>query len=124
MESEIKVNRKNDLTIFTFKGSLNFDEYMVINRKFYGDNPTKNVIFDISSGDLGDVTDEQIHEAATFFKDNFYKRPVGAKTAFVVLGFNDLGTVRSWQFWNIIKEVKLNSKIFHIYKDAIAWIGK
>jgi hypothetical protein len=95
---------------------------MKICRRFYNGNPTKGVVFDISSGDLKNFSDEQINIASEFLKDNFHKRPADAKTAFVVLGFDDLGKVRSWRFWNIVKETPLNSKIFHLYDEAIAWI--
>ena len=122
MYKNVEMVCEEDLTIFTFKKSLDFQEFIEIFKGFYNANPTKYIIFDMSRGDLKNITPEQIEIASETLKNNFHKRPAGAKTAFVVLGFDDLGVLKSYRFWNIIKDVKLNSKIFHNYNDAIEWI--
>jgi len=126
MESEkyknIEIKHEKDLTTFTLKKSLGFKEFVAIYKAFYDTNPTKYIIFDMSHGGLKNINQEQIEVASEILKDNFHKRPADAKTALIVLGFDDLGKIKSYRFWNIIKEINLNSKIFHTYKEAVAWI--
>ena len=120
----VEIKREKDFTVFTFKKTLDFDNFIIICEEFYNSNPTKNVLFDISAGDFKGINDKQTEIASQFLKDNFYRRPANAKTAFVVLGFDDLGRIKSWRFWNIVKGIGLNSKIFHDRKSAIDWINE
>lgn len=118
----ISVRHINDLTIFSFMGTVDFKEFMQLYRDVYKGNPTKHIIFDTSRGDLEDFTFEQTGKAAAFLKNNIHKRPAGSKTAFIVLGTSDYGTVKTYQIMLKIKEIGLKTEIFHNYRDAIFWL--
>ena len=77
------IDKSKDLTIFTVKGLLVFDEVMRTAQEFYDGSPTKNVLCDLSKTRKSLLTIKQLDQIVSF-QPRFEGEREPGKSAIVV----------------------------------------
>jgi hypothetical protein len=60
------IDKSKDLTVFTCKGVLSFDDAMPVVEAFYDGDPTKHVLWDMTETTEIHLTSEEVKQIATF----------------------------------------------------------
>ena len=82
MQITAQIDKSKNLTVFTAKGALTFDDAISVVKAFYDDGPTKHVIWDMTDTTEVQLTSKEVEKIATFEPRIKGKRALG-KTAFV-----------------------------------------
>ena len=116
-----RVPEKN-LTIFNVEGYLVFEDFMVVYKDFYDQNPTKNVMLDLTLADLTLIKSDHVRHIAKVLKVKFEKRPKGSQTAFITIKDLNYGLARMFQNLADAKQVDLDIEIFETRALAMDWL--
>jgi hypothetical protein len=121
MPISTSIDASRDLTTFTVKGELSFQEQMDALKAFYRGEPTANVLWDFRLLEGKRISLQELEEVSDFIKKNQSKRPVG-KTALVVANDLDYGLSRASMTLYEIRNVSLSIMPFRSMDEALKWI--
>ena len=113
-----------DLTIFSVKGELTFEEQMEALRQFYESAPTCNVIWDFSLLEGSRVSSDELREIISFIKRHGKNRPGGGKTALVSSTDLDFGLSRMSQVYADQEKLLWRIESFHSMEEEFDWIDR
>jgi hypothetical protein len=112
-----------DLTIFTVRGQLTFDEQMEILVEFYGGDPTANVLWDFRGIEGNRISSDELRKIIVFIKQHEHKRP-GGKTAMVAGTDLDFGLSRMSDAYAETEKLPWKIRPFRSMEEALDWIEK
>jgi hypothetical protein len=121
MPISTSIDESRDLTIFTVKGELTFQEEMETLKAFYSGEPTANVLWDFRLLEGERISLQELEAVSDFIKTNQSKRPQG-KTALVVANELDYGLSRASMTLYEIRNVSLSLMSFRSMDEALKWI--
>jgi len=122
MAISISYNKLKDLTIFTVKGSLTFDQQIEALKKFYNDGPSVNMIMDFRKMEGNRISSAEIKKIILLAKKNEDRRPRG-KTALVSNRDLDYGLSRMSATYGEVKKLPWKIQAFRSMDAALKWIG-
>ena len=114
-------DRTRDLTIFTIKGNLTFDQQIEVLKKFYHEGPSANMIMDFRKMEGNRISSEEIKKIILFAKKNESRRPCG-KTALVSNKDLDYGLSRMSATYGEVKKLPWKIQAFRSMDEALRWI--
>ena len=123
MEITKHIDKSKELTVFTVKGVLNFDDTMPVVKAFYDGDPTKHVIWDMSDITEIHLTSEEVEKIATFPPRIEGKRELG-KTAFVAQKDILFGLSRMFEAYSSIVNSPYPIMVFRSIEEAYKWIDE
>jgi hypothetical protein len=112
---------EKQLTIHTVTGEVSFEEAMATLNAFYSDNPTLNVIWDLTEGTIRALSSAHLEKIMDFISPASKKR-TGGKTAGVAPADIDFGLARMFQILAELSGYKPSVRIFRELKDAFDWL--
>jgi hypothetical protein len=113
------------LTIFTVKGELNFEDLLAYMKSYNEDFAlTKNCVWDFRSATGGEVISEgQLGYFASIMKQYAFESPV-SKMGFVIEGDLGFGLARMLSTFEELYDVTLDAKAFLSMNEAVIWFDK
>ncbi len=114
------MNREKQLTIHTVIGEVSFEEAMATPNAFYSDNPTLNVIWDLTEGTMRALSSDRLEKIMDSISPASKKR-TGGKTAGVAPADIDFGLARMFQVFAELSGYKPSVRIFRELKEAVDW---
>ena len=119
-----QIDLTRQLTIYTEKGIVTFDEIMTIVKEFYHANPTLKVLWDSREGTISGVSFKKLEKIAEFVCEMEQKAGIVKKTAVVICKDIDYGYSRMAQTFLDIYGFKPEYRIFRWFEDALAWLDE
>lgn len=110
-----------DLTTFKVKGSLVFDEVMVVVKSFYEGEPTSNVLWDLIDTSEIKITSDQLQKIVDF-QPRYEGTRASGKTAFAAKQDLEFGLSRVFQAHSRIKDAPYAIGVFRSTQDAMDWL--
>ena len=111
------------LTIFKATGVFQYDEIISAVKSFYEDEPTENVLWDLTDITGVQLTSGQIETIANFSLRSDGTRPEG-KTAMVAAEDETFGLSRMFGTLSEIKTVPIEVNIFRSMEEAYQWLSE
>ena len=123
MSITAQIDTSKDLTVFTAKGVLSFDNAMPVVKAFYDGDPTKHVIWDLTDTAEIQLTSEEVEKIATFPPRIEGKRELG-KTAFVAQEDILFGLSRMFEAHSSIVNSPYPVMVFRSIEKAYKWLDE
>ena len=121
MPITVDTDPDRDLTIFTATGLLEFEEVVPVVKAFYENDPTRNVLWDLTEVPGTQISAEEVKTLTSFrFRKESSRAP--GKTAFVAASSLLFGLSRMFEAQSTIQG---SAHIVMVFKDmasAIFWI--
>ena len=114
-------DEENKITIYTVSGKFLFDQIIDLIKKFYIDELTLNVIFDLTNADMSAITAGEIERIVEISSKYAHLRE-GGKTAFISSSDLSYGLTRMYEVFAEIKNHPVTQGAFKNLDDAISWI--
>ena len=111
------------LTIFKATGVFQYDEIISAVKSFYEDEPTENVLWDLTDITEVQLTSEQIETIANSSLRSDGTRPKG-KTALVAAEDEPFGISRMFGMLSEVKKVPIQVNIFRSMEEAYQWLSE
>lgn len=118
-----QIDKSKDLTVFTVKGALSFDNAMPLVKAFYDGDPTKHVIWDLTDTTEVQFTSEEVEKIAKFDPRIEGKRALG-KTAFVAQKDILFGLSRMFELHSDIVNSPYPVMVFRSIEQAYKWLDE
>jgi len=118
-----QIEKSKDLTIFTVRGTLSFNNAMPVVKAFYDSEPTKHVIWDLTDATEVQFTSEEVEKIATFEPRIKGKRELG-KTAFVAQRDILYGLSRMFETHSEIAKSPYPVMVFRSIEKACNWLDE
>jgi hypothetical protein len=112
---------ENDLTVFTVKGELTAKEILHFASEYYAKKTTRLVLWDVTSGTAGAISNDDFRQIAEQMK-NYTSKRKGGKTAFVVKSNLDFGLGRMYGAFAEIEHLPVAYRTFRTIEEAKNWI--
>ena len=116
-----KTIKNKNLTILKVTGKVASNEIIKAFKEFYESEPTLNLLWDLSQGDLSDLTSDQLRKIISAAKKYANLRE-GGKTALyttVPLGF---GIARMYEMLAEANQLPIPNRVFRSFDEAMAWL--
>ena len=123
MPIKAHIDKSKDLTVFTVKGLLSFDDAMPVVKAFYDGSPTKHVIWDMTDTTEVQFTSEEVIKIATFEPRIGGKRALG-KTAFVAQKDVLFGLSRMFEIHSGMVNSPYPVMVFRSIEQAYNWLDE
>ncbi len=117
------VDEQRDLTIFTVKGELTFDDAMAALQGVYQNTPTTNILWDLRKIGGSRMTGEELHRLITFVKGQKSERPTG-RTALVAPLDVNFGLSRMVEAYGQGEDLPWEIRAFRSMDEAFGWIDE
>lgn len=114
------IDSARDLTVFTVKGILSFDNAMPVVKAFYDGTPTKHVLWDLSGTSDVRFTSEEV-EAIAGFKPRYEGKRESGKTAFVAQEGILFGLSRMFELQSSSMKAPYPIMVFRDIDEAYQW---
>jgi hypothetical protein len=122
MEKIVKtVDSKNGITIFNVYGKITTKDLINAIIEFNKNEPTPNVLFDFTRGDLAELQDYDIQHIARVSINSAEKRLFG-KTALVASADLEFGLSKMYESYKEFKNLPFETKVFRDTDKAYQWI--
>ena len=121
MPIKVHIDKSKDLTVFTVKGLLSFDDAMPVVKAFYDGSPTKHVIWDMTDTTEVQFTSEEVIKIATFGPRTEGKRELG-KTALVAQKDILFGLSRMFETHSDMVNSPYPVMVFRSMEQAYKWL--
>jgi hypothetical protein len=118
-----QIDKSKDLTVFTAKGVLSFENAMPVVKAFYDGDPTKHVIWDMTDTAEVQFTSEEVIKIATFEPRIKGKRALG-KTAFVAQKDILFGLSRMFEIHSGMVNSPYPVMVFRDIEQAYNWLDE
>jgi hypothetical protein len=118
---ETTVDDENDLTVFTVKGELTAKEIIHHASEYYAKKPTRFVLWDVTSGTVGTISNDDFRQIAEQMK-NYTSKRKGGKTAFVAKSIVDFGLGRMYGAFAEVEGLPVAYRTFRTIEEAKKWI--
>lgn len=118
-----KIDKPKDLTVYTVKGLLSFDNAMPVVKAFYDSDPTKHVIWDLTDTTEVQFASEEVEKIATFEPRINGKRALG-KTAIVAQKDILFGLSRMFESHSNIANSPYPVMVFRSIELAYKWLDE
>ena len=119
-----KVDHEKQLTIHTATGAPSFEEGMEAFKSFYEKHPTKNLLWDLRSASLHNLSYRDMEFLVDYAKQHSEVRVAEGKTAIIVSKDLEYGISRMAQTLTEIKNFPFKVEIFRSIEIAIQWFDK
>jgi hypothetical protein len=119
---DIHIDMGNDLTVKTVTGKVSVDELIDVAEKFYSDQPTRYVIWNLIEADGTQISPRDIETLNQTISKHSYKR-IGGKTALVVSRDYGFGMSRMYQANAENHGINIKYYITRDMDDAMRWIN-
>ncbi len=116
-------DKSKHLTVFKVTGKLDFERAMLAIEAFYAENPTKNVIWDMTETTDIQITSREV-EALAQFEPRYEGKRASGKTAFVAQKDVLFGLSRMFEIRSNIKKAPYTVCVFRNMDDAYKWFEK
>ena len=123
MTIETKYYKSRDLTVFTARGVLTFENQMAVLKKFYSGKPSANMIWDFREIKGSRITSPQIRKIILYIKMHSKNRTKG-KTALVADSDLDFGLARMSASYSEVEKLPWKIEAFRSMKEALGWIQR
>ena len=123
MQITAQIDKSKDLTVFTAKGVLTFDDAMFVVKAFYDGDPTKHVIWDMTDTTNVQLTSKEVEKIATFEPRIKGKRALG-KTAFVAQKDILFGLSRMFEIHSEMVNSPYPVMVFRSIEQAYKWLDE
>lgn len=110
-----------ELTIFTVTGELTFAAQMEALRRFYGEAPTANMLWDFRRLEGSRISSEELRRIIAFIRGQKDKRPYG-KTALVSTSDLDFGLSRMSEAYAQSEGLPWDIQAFRSMAEALRWL--
>ncbi|HSQ85074.1 MAG TPA: hypothetical protein VLM43_10140 [Desulfobacterales bacterium] len=121
MQITTQIDKSKDLTVFTVKGVLSFDNAMPVIKAFYEGDPTKHVVWDMTNITEVQLTSEEVIKIATFGPRTEGKREIG-KTALVAHKDILFGLSRMFETHSDMVNSPYPVMVFRSIEQAYKWL--
>jgi len=121
MPITVDTNLGRNLTIFKATGMLEFEEVILVLRDFYSDEPTANVLVDLSKLPTVQVSAKEI-QALAVFQPRFEGKRVPGKTAILAPSELMFGLAKMFEAQSGIQNAPHSVRVFKSIASAISWI--
>jgi len=118
---ETTIDDENDLTVFTVKGELTAKEIIHHASEYYTEKPTRLVLWDVTNGTVGSISNDDFQQIAGQMK-NYISKRTGGKTAFVVKSDLDFGLGRMYGAYAESEHLPVAYRTFRTVEEAKKWI--
>ena len=119
---EKEIIRGENLTVYTAHGEIAREDVKNAISDFYTYGPvTKNVMWDLTHAQLGDISSEDVKQIATVPRQSLEPRTEG-KTAIVAPDDLAFGLSRMYQNASMTEALPFQIKIFREYEEARQWL--
>jgi hypothetical protein len=122
MAISLSYDKTRDLTIFTIRGNLTFDQQIKVLKKFYHEGPSANMLIDFRKMEGNRISSAEIKKIIFFAKKNEDRRAHG-KTALVSNRDLDYGLSRMSATYGEVKKLPWKIQAFRSMDAALKWIG-
>jgi hypothetical protein len=117
----IRVDSQADLTVYTMVGRASAEQVRDVILKFYDDNVTLNVLWDLSKSDVSHLTSSEIHTVAQTPR-RFSNIRSGGKTAIVAPADITFGLTRMYEFLTGVQDLPFETRTFRSTTEAYEWL--
>jgi hypothetical protein len=123
LEKDIDISKQ--LTSFVGKGELSFEEISKNIECFYDNDPTANVLWDLSEALASNITPSQVNQIANMLKKLRDKKRDG-KTAIVSPIDSTFGVARMLQTLTEVPDVPemIDMRVFREMNEALQWLNE
>ena len=113
------------LTIFTVRGELNFEDLLAYMKSYNEEFPlTKNCVWDFRPSTGGEViSEDQLGYFASIMKQYAFESPV-SKIGFVIEGDLGFGLARMLSTFEELYDITLDARSFLSMDEAVTWLDK
>jgi len=118
--ADITVEQLADIAVFRVIGTLAFDELVDTVREVYP-RITGHILWDLSRGSLGEITQEQFNLLPGIVKESMAER-VGGKNAYVSPHDRDYGLLRMYEVITRFRSMPYESNVYRTIDDALNWL--
>jgi hypothetical protein len=115
-------DQASQLTVFMTEGQIRLDDIKEALNKFYGNKPTRKIIWDLSRADLSEATLDQVEELAKFVKDLAHSRD-GGKNAIITSEAFAYSLGKMYQIFAEQARQTSQTRIFKTWKEAEEWLN-
>lgn len=112
----------SQLTVFMTEGQIRLDDFKQALSKFYSNQPTRNIIWDLSRANLSEANLEQIEELAKFVKELAHSRD-GGRNAIITSEAFAYSLGRMYQLFAELALQTSQTRIFKTWKEAEEWLS-
>ena len=123
MPITVDTDPNKDLTIFKPTGLLEFEEVLFALKAFYDDEPTPNMLIDLSDLPTIQISSKEIQELAKF-KPRFEGRRSRGKTAILATTDLHFGMARMFEAQSKIHGAPHTVMVFKDLVSAISWLDE
>ena len=125
MPIKVDTDDLKQLTVFTVRGELNFENLLGYMKSYNEDFAlTKNCVWDFRPATGGEViSEDQLGYFAAIMKQYAFESPV-SKMGFVVEGDLGFGLARMLSTFEELYDVTLDAKAFLSMDEAVIWFDK
>lgn len=118
---EVIIEAENNLTVFTVEGELTAKEIICYSSEHYEKKPTKLVLWDVTSGTVRNISNNDFQQISIQMKKYTSKRE-GGKTAFVGKLDIDFGLGRMYGAFAEIERLPIAYRTFRTIEEARDWL--
>ena len=123
MPITVDTDPDRELTIFKASGLLAFEEVVPVVEAFYENEPTRNVLWDLTDVSDTQISSEEVKRLTSFKFRQEAKRAPG-KTAFLATSDLLFGLSRMFEAQSTIKSVSHLVMVFKDMASAISWLDE
>ncbi len=120
--AEIKTVISGEVTMRKIVGVVTADELLNAVLDAYAGHITKDVVWDLSTGSVGQLTSDDLRAIADLVRTHAYTR-VGGKTAIVAPADLEYGISRMLSTFGELIDLPLDTQVFRTLSEAAKWIG-
>lgn len=120
--AEIKTVITGAVTMRKLVGAPTCSEVMNALRDYYGGQPTRFVVWDLTDGSLALLTSSDLQTLAEFVQQHAHARP-GGKTALVAPTDLEFGMSRVLDTFAQLHDIPLEVASFRSLAEAAQWLG-
>ena len=123
MPIKVETDQGNQLTIFTVTGKPTFQEGASVYQKFYRENPTLNVLWDLRKGSLDHLTNDDFQNIVYGVRP-FAEQRKGGKTALLVSYELEDSLLEMIKKSIELSDIHVQIAIFTSMEEATQWLGE
>ena len=118
---QVRVELESDLTVYTVTGQVTANDVINIIKKFYGENVTLNVLWDLSQSDVSKLSADDVHSIAHTPR-KYAEMRKGGKTAIVAPTDIAFGLARMYEFMTEIQNYSFKTQAFRTTQEVYRWL--
>lgn len=116
-----QVDSQKDLTVYTVLGKISAGQVRRVILKFYEDDVTMKVLWDLSKSDVSSITASEIQGVA-FTSRKFASKRKGGKTAIVASENLTFGLTRMYELLTNAQDLPFETQAFRTTEEAYHWL--